>query len=172
MALARLIDGEVSTEPSRVELNTHRDRILIKLEGPQSLNIRMMLRGHEGAHVCDGSRFLEPVQVSGSACGCPPTWGQRRAASRGGQGPKPEITVRFRLVEALGIGCFDLVSSSWALIEDIEAARASLSASDWPAKACLSIDRSVFTTAEGVEVIIRRPKMRLLNPISRFLISV
>ncbi|GLW74944.1 hypothetical protein Kpho02_72410 [Kitasatospora phosalacinea] len=159
--LAPLLGEGVQIQPCGAELITHRDHFLVTLDGPQSLDFRMIARGHQGAHVCDGVRLLEPATVAGVACGCPPTWRQRRAASRAGQGPKPEITVRFRLAEALEIGYFDLVSSSWTLIKDIEVVAAALRASGSPPMAWLGVDRGVFTTAEGVEVTGRWPTLRL-----------
>ncbi|MER6399535.1 hypothetical protein ABT263_26335 [Kitasatospora sp. NPDC001603] len=69
----------------------------------------------------------------------------------------------FRIAEAPDAGRFDLQSSSWELIEEVEAVAAALSASDWPAAALLGMSRSVVTTAEGVEVASRRPTLNLVS---------
>ncbi len=66
--------------------------------------LNQVMRGRKGLRIRDGARFLEPQSAAGAACGCAPTWRQRRSASRAGRGPKPEITARFRLAGALEIG--------------------------------------------------------------------
>ncbi|MFD0404715.1 Scr1 family TA system antitoxin-like transcriptional regulator [Kitasatospora sp. NPDC127116] len=144
------------------ELDTHRAEFQISLDGPQSLSLRMVMRGRSGMRTCDGVRLLEPTSAAGAACGCPPTWGERRALSRTGRGPKPEITVRFRLVEEPGIGHFDLQSSSWALVEDAHLVAAALAVRG-STTALLRIDRPVVTTPHGVEVVGRRPRLQLLG---------
>ncbi|MFJ6382765.1 hypothetical protein ACIQI7_22530 [Kitasatospora sp. NPDC092039] len=164
-ALAGLLGGDVRTGRSGSEWITRRDRFEITLDGPQSLDFRMVTRGRQGEHVCDGVRHLRPATIAGEACGCPPTWSQRRAASRAGRGPKPEITLRFRLVEAPEAGPFGMLSSSWVLTEDIDTVLGRLDGTNGPVTAGLSIDRRSFITPAGIEVVGQRPRLRLLSSV-------
>ncbi|MFD8749929.1 hypothetical protein ACFV0O_02920 [Kitasatospora sp. NPDC059577] len=131
LVLAPLVgatEARTASEATNVhDLQTGRDEFTISVDGAHSLSSRMVMRGRRGMHMCDGIRFVETTGAEGTPCGCPPTWPQRRAASRAGRGPKPEIALVFRLPDAPELGYFDLVSSSWLSMEEVQALAAVLS---------------------------------------------
>ncbi|MFD7415106.1 hypothetical protein [Kitasatospora purpeofusca] len=143
------------------EIDTHRTEFPIVLDGPQSLSLGMVMRGRSGMQICGATHVPEAAALAGVPCGCPLTWGERRALSRAGRGPKPAIAVRFRLVEEPALGNFDLLSSSWALMEDAHVVAPALGTKGSPTTAVLRVDQLAVTTADGVEVIGRRPSIQL-----------
>lgn len=69
-------------------------------------------------HHCDGRVFLShPFDdgAIGAACGCPELFAERKQRATAGMGPKPSITVMFRLAAAPDLGLFKWLSGSWSL---------------------------------------------------------
>src|SRR5699024_11357030 len=65
-----------------------------------AITSKMVLWGMGGVkiHECDGVEFLDEKRY-GQPCGCPALLAERKDAARDGHGPKPEVSVRFRLAE-------------------------------------------------------------------------
>ncbi|MGA5872271.1 hypothetical protein [Streptomyces cinereoruber] len=109
-----------------LEVLTRRDHIPVLL-GRGAVSLRMVMRGAgEAFHVCDGTRFLEPMGARGSLCGCPASLADRKAAAQAGRGPTPEVRVGFRLADLPELGVFSLVSTSWEFAAELPVLAAAL----------------------------------------------
>ncbi len=165
----------LSPEPREVragqafEVATGRTTLRGIIDGPDSVVFRMARRGGRGsAHLCDGARFLEPEHLVGTVCGCAPTLEARRAAARAGLGPKPDISVAFRLDDAPDIGGFGLSTSSWEFAEDIVGVLESPGQLRGPIECQLHIEAGGFITPTGVQVSYRRPRLLLTSRADSF----
>lgn len=143
-----------------VQVATGCTSLRILLEGPEAISSRMVRRGGRGlAHICDGRSFLEPRNLYGTPCGCPPTQAARRAAARTGLGPKPDVAIVFRLAEAPGVGRLRLSTSSWDLADDVHPVLDTLRRVGHPVKCLLRTEAAEFTTPGGVAVTFSRPRL-------------
>ena len=74
-------------------------------------------------HHCTGTHFLSDPPGKGSKddeCGCPETIRERKDAARDKWGPKPSISVRFRLADAEDLGSGEMKTGSWDFSGELE----------------------------------------------------
>ncbi|GGJ53550.1 hypothetical protein GCM10010121_075390 [Streptomyces brasiliensis] len=118
------------------EVITRQDEIPVEVE-PGDVALRMVPTGAESS---EEALVPQPHQVDGPQCSCRPYWRSRRDAAKGGLGAVPEDTIIFRLVDAPGLGCFSITSSSWNFAASVPHVQAELAqdrgrprsaASDW-----------------------------------------
>ncbi|MER6913395.1 hypothetical protein ABT354_17150 [Streptomyces sp. NPDC000594] len=152
-----------------IEVLTSSDRVMVLLE-EVSVAFRMVAAGvDESLHACDGDRFVEPAAKRGTACGCPPSLSDRRAAALAGRGPSPEVRLGFRLAGRPGLGVFSLVSTSWEFAAEQPELADALRRAGAPLLCALVYERVDFVTRSGVPVSYRRPRVeiggaRVLSP--------
>ncbi|MEU0937221.1 hypothetical protein [Embleya sp. NPDC005971] len=122
-AVARIFDGEWTewntSSEDRYEVMTRAQTVGIILDGPHSIKFDMRQWANGGlVHHCDGRYFLSPDSSEGRSCGCPSSPIDRRALTRSGMGPQPNVTIAFRLASAPGVGIFRMRSVSWRFAEN------------------------------------------------------
>ncbi|MFF3404924.1 hypothetical protein ACFYW8_01605 [Streptomyces sp. NPDC002742] len=125
----------------------------IVIEDPASITVWMVRRGGRPVeHICDGGYRVVPAAKEGELCGCPRTMAERRAVARSGLGPKPDITVIFRLADAPEVGRFAFRTSSWDLAGELERVVAASSPTGLPGRFHLLLTTGEFVGKGGVRV--------------------
>lgn len=172
--VSELLGGEVAewetTGEDSLEVLTTSARVSILVDGADAITSRMVLWGANGTriHVCDGVEFLEPEERRGQPCGCPALLAERKAAAKAGYGPKPDVSVRFRLAERPELGYFRFSSASWDLVRVLHEIENALDAVDGPARCTLSLELVEFTPKGGPmagrKVAYRKPVVRVHGP--------
>lgn len=172
-AVADLYGGVPQRSPSVagavVEVLTSSDRVMVLLEEASVVFCMTAPGADESLHACDGVRFLEPAAKRGTACGCPLSLSDRRAAALAGRGPSPEVRLGFRLAGRPGLGVFALVSTSWEFAAEQPELADALRRAGTPLLCALVYERVDFVTRSGVPVSYRRPRVeisgaRVLSP--------
>lgn len=157
---------EWDTEKSdNIQILTTAKTVEIVIESAKSLRSRLALYGQAGPiHVCDGAYFVAGHPEDGAvgeACGCPRSLQDRKEKSKAGTGPKPDITLRFKLADAPDLGYFLFGTGSWTLVNDLDQIEAALSQGDGPFPAVLKLELVEYTTKGGREVSYHRPVIDL-----------
>lgn len=120
--------------------------------------------GNKKIHECDGVEFLDEDR-RGRPCGCPPLLAERKAAAREGYGPKPEVSVKFKLADDPDLGFFRFQSSSWDLVKDLHNVENDLDAVGGPAVVTLSLELVEFVpkggAMKGRMVSYRKPVLKV-----------
>ncbi|MEU0112880.1 hypothetical protein ABZ137_03940 [Streptomyces bobili] len=162
--LAGLYQGTVTREASdgRLHVQMHQTEILVVNVGDSThVEKRLVLKNKLGVvHVCDGSRFLKPMLEEGKPCGCPDDFFERRAAARTGVGPRPDVSIVFRLAAAPEIGDLQFTSSAWQLFESLESVSSAMAQSDGAVQMVLSLRERRLETRSGVDVSFTYPEVR------------
>lgn len=162
--MAELYGGELTVSPDedardRYDVETTSAEVAIIIETADALRSRMALYGSNGPiHVCDGAYFVpgHPVEDKvGAECGCPMSLADRKAEAKAGTGPKPDITLKFRLADDPGLGYFLFTTGSWSLVNDLNDIERSLL--DAPVTALLRLELVEYTTKKGKDVSYTRP---------------
>ncbi|MEO6082806.1 MAG: hypothetical protein ABIQ18_06850 [Umezawaea sp.] len=163
-----LFGGEVVESPDpeardRYDVETTAASVEIVVERAEDLRSRMALYGTAGPiHVCDGAYHVtghpEDEEV-GNACGCPRSLADRKAAAKKGTGPKPDITLKFRLAAEPDLGYFVLTTGSWSLVNDLAEIERGLA--DAPVRAVLRLELVEYTTKGGKDVSYTRPVIEI-----------
>ncbi|WP_326687224.1 MULTISPECIES: hypothetical protein [unclassified Streptomyces] len=142
------------------EVLTRGESVSVVLTGGQPVAVRMVMRAAgEVFHVCDGVNLLDSTGAEGGPCGCPATVEERKAAARAGRGPVPEVRLRFRLAGLPDVGIFQLVSTSWELLESLPSAERVMHGTS--VDCVLSYQLVEFTTGSGILVSYRRPVLEV-----------
>lgn len=171
--IAALFGGDVIVSPDeeardRFEVETTAQYVDVIIEDAAALRSRMALYGNNGPiHVCDGAYFVagHPVEDKvGEACGCPRSLADRKAESKSGTGPKPDISLKFRLSANPDLGYFLFNSGSWSLVNDLADIERALVSVDGPALAALSLELVEYTTKKGRDVSYTRPVIDVRGP--------
>ncbi len=130
----------------------------IVIEATESITVRMVRRGGRAVeHLCEGGSWVVPPARAGEPCGCPRTMAERRAMARSGLGPKPDITVIFRLADAPEIGRFAFRTSSWDLAGELERIVATSGPAGLPGRFRLHLATGEFVGSGGTRVRYARP---------------
>lgn len=146
------------------ELMLEKDEIAVNVDGPRSVVNRLVAgERHSPTHVCDGSIFLDPMDIAGHPCGCPESVFARKAAARSGRGPKPDACLEFRLAAAPDAGLFGLLSSSWAFFESLSAAVGTIESADDKARMEIRLQRRIATTRSGMAVSYVHPAFSIVE---------
>ncbi|MEU5693877.1 hypothetical protein [Actinosynnema sp. NPDC020468] len=148
-------------DPFDVETTTAAVEVVI--ESADALRSRMALYGQAGPiHVCDGAYYVtgHPAEDKvGQACGCPRSLADRKADSKAGTGPRPDISLKFRLADAPDLGYFLFTTGSWSLVNDLAEIERGLEAA--PVRAVLRLELVEYTTKKGREVSYTRPVIEI-----------
>lgn len=152
-------DYEVLTDAGSVE---------IVLSGADAIEDKFMQWGPNGLpiHECDGVRSLMPDD-RGELCGCTGTLKERKAKSRSGKAPGPNIVVSFRLAGLgyeLGMGRW--IATSWQFAETVNDVKNDLDDVEGEALARLEIVHCEFTTDDGELVKYKKPVITVLGSCS------
>ncbi|HVK25204.1 MAG TPA: hypothetical protein VM677_27930 [Actinokineospora sp.] len=162
--IAGLYGGEVVTNADeeardRFDVETTTASVGIVIERAGDLRSRMALYGNNGPiHVCDGAYFVSghPAEDKvGAECGCPMSLADRKAEAKAGTGPKPDITLKFRLADEPDLGYFLFTTGSWSLVNDLGEIEKALE--DAPVTAELRLELVEYTTKKGKDVSYTRP---------------
>ncbi|MEU9997534.1 hypothetical protein [Streptomyces sp. NPDC050848] len=130
----------------------------IVIEERESISVQMVRRGgRAAAHACDGESWVLPAARAGEPCGCPRTMAERRVAARSGFGPKPDITMIFRLADAPGVGRFAFRTSSWDLAGELERVLPAFGPTGLPDRFRLLLATGEFVGRGGTRVRYARP---------------
>ncbi|WP_431888698.1 hypothetical protein [Nocardiopsis alba] len=155
-----------------IEILTNSRKVSIIIDQPTedrpAISAKMILWGANGVkiHECDGIEFLDDER-RGQPCGCPALLADRKAAAKAGHGPKPEVSVRFRLFDDPDLGEFRFRSSSWDLVKDLHNIENDLEDAhdDGPARATLSLELVEFVPKggpmKGRQVSYRKPVIKV-----------
>lgn len=139
-------------------LITEVSEIKVTLDSPGDLVTRMVQFGPKGPiHTCDGQVFLDGDD-KGEPCGCPSSYQDRKALSKSGRGPSPEIRFRLKLVDNPELGYFVYRTSSWTLVADLPQIEKELAAvGSELINLTLRLERVEYTTKAGRDVSYVRP---------------
>lgn len=179
-AISEMMGGEPAEwETSRednIEILTETSSVSIIIDNSDGENpaitSKMVLWGMGGVkiHECDGVEFLDEKRY-GQPCGCPALLAERKDAARDGHGPKPEVSVRFRLAENPELGMFRFQSASWDLVRVLHEIENALDDVDGPARATLRLEPVEFTAKSGQmagrKVSYRKPSIRVNGPVQQ-----
>jgi len=164
--IAELFGGtpeEWDTEKSdNIQVLTTTASVPIIIEKADDLRTRMALYGLQGPiHLCDGAYSLAD-EDRGEPCGCPRSLQERKEKAKAGKGPKPDISLRFRLAADESLGLFLFGTGSWSLVNDLPEIERRLTEADGPVTADLKLTHVEYTTKSGKDVEYTRPEI-LIN---------
>lgn len=166
--ITAMFGGEVTVSDDeeardRFEVLTTSPSVEIVIEGADDLRSRMALYGQAGPiHVCDGAYHVpgHPNEDKiGEPCGCPRSLADRKAEAKAGTGPKPDITLKFRLASEPDLGYFLFTTGSWSLVNDLGEIERGLEAA--PVRAVLRLELVEYTTKKGRDVSYTRPVIEI-----------
>jgi hypothetical protein len=167
--IAELMGGEPSLKfPEKehdFEILTTSDAVEIVLSGADAIEDKFMQWGPNGlpVHECDGIRSLMQDD-RGELCGCTGTLKERKAKSRAGKAPGPNIVVSFRLAGLgyeLGMGRW--IATAWQFAETVHDVKDALDDVDGEALVRLEIEHREFTTDDGELVKYKVPVLTVLG---------
>ncbi|MER5304599.1 hypothetical protein ABT039_34745 [Streptomyces lasiicapitis] len=167
-AIAQLMGGTPvetdSTSENFIEIMTGVDKVKVVLSGADAISSDLKLwNGNVLIHHCDGVEFLSPDLDRGKPCGCPPLMEDRKAAAKAKRGPKPSISVTFRLAEDYDLGVFRMQTSAWTLAEVLHEVENALDKIGGEALCSLELELVEYTTKKGRDVSYRKPVIRALK---------
>ncbi|MFD8315917.1 recombination directionality factor [Kitasatospora purpeofusca] len=139
-------DSEESTE-----ILTTASTVRVVIAGTSAISSDMRLYGATGSeplHWCDGVEFQDDEQ-KGQPCGCPELLADRKALAKTGKGPKPNISLIFKLEVDPGLGLWRFRSGSWSLASHLHETLEALDAIDGPAVAELKLEYVEFEIKRG-----------------------
>lgn len=160
-------EWETSREDG-IEVLTNSAKVDIVIAASSAISAKMVLWSAQGQpiHECDGVEFLDEDR-KGQPCGCPPLLAERKDQARKGIGPKPSVSVKFRLFDDPDLGLFRFQSSSWDLVRDLHNVENALDAVAGPARASLSLELVEFVPKNGAmagrTVSYRKPVIKVLG---------
>jgi hypothetical protein len=168
-ALAELFGGsprEMETSADEhVEVFTDAVEVPVLIDGPDAIDAPLIQWGANGVilHKCDGVTTLEgDPREAGVPCGCPTELRERKARAKKGLGPKPNITVRLKLMadEDLGIG--QVKSGAWDFLLNLFNVAAELERIGEPAVGVLKLHHVQYST-DTRDVSYRHPVIHSLR---------
>lgn len=150
------------------EILTDAASVEIVLNGADAIEDKFMQWGPQGLpiHECDGVRSLMQDD-RGELCGCTGTLKERKAKSRAGKAPGPNIVVTFRLAGLgydLGVGRW--IATSWQFAETVTDIKDDLDDVDGEALCRLEIEHREFTNEDGELVKYKVPVITVLGSYS------
>lgn len=157
-----------TTREDGIEVLTNTPKVDVVISGSSAITARMVLWSAQGQpiHECDGMEFLDEDR-KGEPCGCPPLMAERKDQARKGIGPKPSVSVRFRLADDPELGIFRFQSSSWDLVRDLHNVENALDSVGGPARASLTLELVEFVPKNGAmagrTVSYRKPVIRVFG---------
>ncbi|MFF2039362.1 hypothetical protein ACFVVX_02945 [Kitasatospora sp. NPDC058170] len=168
-AVAQLFGGspvtdDESTAENNIEVQTDKAKILVVLDGPESITSDMKLWNSGNlVHHCDGVEYLSPDDLKGRPCLCPKLMEERKAAAKRKMGPSPSISVEFRVADDLDLGKFRFQSGSWKMAEVLHEYDNALARVGGPALAELTLELVEYTTKKGRDVSYYKPVVKVLK---------
>ncbi|WP_282203919.1 recombination directionality factor [Kitasatospora fiedleri] len=154
--VAEILGGEVANwdteSEDNLEILTTSPSVEVVIDGSAAIQSDMRLYGSVGGepiHWCDGVEFLGPDEDRGKPCGCPELLADRKALAKTGRGPKPDIRVRFKLVDAPELGLFRARFGAWDLAKVLHEVLEALDEVGGPARCRLSIELVEFVAKSG-----------------------
>ncbi|MGP3948564.1 recombination directionality factor [Streptomyces sp. 7N604] len=146
------------------EILLHKDSIVVNVDSNAFMTNRMVLRdGQDCIHVCDGSKYLEPMPEVGAPCGCSADIFERKAAARSGSGPKPDARLTFRLAAVPEVGALSFASSSWEFSESLGLVSREMERVGGPVQLMLSLQEKRLATRSGLDVTFTRPAVTVVR---------
>ncbi|MGW0523036.1 recombination directionality factor [Crossiella sp. NPDC003009] len=143
------------------QVMTEVQTVPIVIEQADHLRARMVLLGLQGpVHQCDGMYSLAEDD-RGEPCGCPRSLTERKEKAKAGKGPRPDISLKFRLAADQDLGYFLFSSGSWSLVNDLPELESQLTQAGGPVQAELRIVHVAYTTKSGRDVEYHRPEIVL-----------
>lgn len=160
-AVSRLFGGEPqgweTTTDETIEVYTEAPEISVILDGPNAVKTSMVLWGRKGKiRECDGV-----TQKDGTACVCPQTVKERKAAAEKGEGCDPSTMIFFRLADAPDLGRFRFISGSWSLLQEVGRAQDALEEIGGPAMAVLKLEQVQYETSTGQKREFTKPVLKV-----------
>ncbi|MFE6159826.1 hypothetical protein ACFQ7F_13045 [Streptomyces sp. NPDC056486] len=158
-AVAQLLGGtpvenEETTNENFIEVFTSAESldVIIPADGIES-DMKQWVNG-KLTHHCTGSVFLSHPsneKLVGQPCNCPALFAERKQAANDYMGPKPSITVAFRLADDEGLGKFKFVTGSWSLAERLHEAENALASvgEGGPVLANLTLEEVSYVAKKG-----------------------
>lgn len=158
-AVAQTISGMFGGSPQEwetqrednIEVLTNTASVAVLIDSAESINVTLVQwgMGGEKIHECDGVYFVGDDEDAGKECGCPALFAERKALAKRGRGPKPNVSMRFRLADDPGMGYFMFQSSSWDLTRVLHEVQNDLDNVGTVALATLSLEVVEFVPKSG-----------------------
>ncbi|WP_327065920.1 recombination directionality factor [Kitasatospora sp. NBC_01302] len=167
-AVAELLGGTPYERETEAEdamaVNTDTDRVEVVIDGPGAIefDMKQWVNG-KLAHHCDTRAFLSPPEDVGVPCRCPGTLAELKDRAKAERGPKPAITLTFRLAHDTGLGVFRYKSSGWSLISELPALKTALAKVGGPALAHLINERVQYTAKSGRDVDYQKLQLKVVK---------
>jgi hypothetical protein len=169
-AIGQLLGGKPEEYDPAKEMNLHvlteSDSVEIIIDSADAIDARRIKWGMNGPeHECDGRSFLSPDEDKGQPCGCPTTLREAKAAARKKRnaGPRPYVSVRFRLAHDAELGLGVLHGTAWDFAETVFAVQNKLDAVGEPALCRLYLKHVQYTNKDDIEVSYRHPVIEVLG---------
>lgn len=148
----------VSTDTSEIE---------IVVTGPIEAKLIQWQDGFP-VHECDGAKFLshpDDHDLVGTPCSCPPTIEEKkdRARQRPPRGPKPNITIPFRLANDYELGQGKYVATAWTFAEDLPWVLAELAEVGGEALCKLGLEHIEYKTQAGEKREFTKPYLKVVG---------
>lgn len=134
-----------------LEILTNTAKVDILIDSAESISATMVLwgMGGEKVHECDGKYLITDDDDNGTICGCPALLAERKEKAKKGRGPKPSISMKFRLADDPKLGYFRFQSASWDLTRVLHEVQEALDNVGTVALATLSLEVVEFTPKNG-----------------------
>lgn len=168
-AVHKLFGGQApqeweATGEDNLEVFTDVARVKIILDGPKAVRQSMKLYGRNNKTIrtCDGVEQTGEGK-EGRPCECPASFAERKQAAKDGDGCQPDISIFFKLADAVDLGKFRFSSGSWSLVADISTPEAKLEAIGGPAYAWLGLEEVKYTTKAGRDVRYMKPTLEIIG---------
>jgi hypothetical protein len=166
-AIGQLMGGTPEEYDSEKEMNLHvmtsSDSVEIVIDSADDIDAKRIKWGANGPeHVCDGRVFVDSEEDTGQPCGCPPTLREAKEASRRKRnpGPRPYVTVRFRLAEDPELGLGELNATAWDFAEAVYGVQNKLDRIGEPALCVLRLNHvSYYSQRLDKDVSYRHPEI-------------
>lgn len=157
-AIAQLLGGqpsedEESTAENFISVYTEATTVPIILADADALDVDFKeWKNGKITHHCTGSKFLShPLddKLIGTACGCPPLLAEKKMRWEAEMGPKPSITITFRLADDPELGLFKFQTSSYTMVRIVHEYAADLNDIGGEAVADLALELVSYVPTKG-----------------------
>lgn len=158
-AIAQLLKGSEPTEDTTsgsenfISVYTTAESVPIILADAEALYSDMkQWNNGKLVHHCNGSTFLSHQsrdELIGTDCGCPPLFEDRKQNAIDEIGPKPSITITFRLADDPELGLFKFQTGAWTMAKVLHEYENALTIVDGEAIADLTLELVSYVAKKG-----------------------
>lgn len=146
-------EDEESTSENFISIYTEASKVPVILADADAIDVDFKeWKNGKLTHHCTGSKFLShPLDDKkiGTPCGCPALLAEKKLAWEAEMGPKPSITITFRLADDPELGLFVFKTGSYTMLKVMHEYAADLASIDGEAVADLALELVSFVPKKG-----------------------